>query len=47
VSDKHAHKASFKGLALGALGVVFDYQTIGNRGSMLMVSASGTAVVIE
>ena len=36
--------------ALGAnavIGVDLDYETIGNNGSMLMVSASGTAVVIE
>ena len=36
--------------ALGAnaiIGVDLDYETIGNGGSMLMVSASGTAVVIE
>jgi len=35
--------------ALGAnavIGVDLDYETIGDRGSMLMVSASGTAVVI-
>jgi len=35
--------------ALGAnaiLGVDLDYETIGNGGSMLMVSASGTAVVL-
>jgi uncharacterized protein YbjQ (UPF0145 family) len=29
------------------LGVDLDYETIGTNGSMLMVSASGTAVVIE
>ncbi len=29
------------------VGVDLDYETIGARGSMLMVSASGTAVVIE
>lgn len=36
--------------ALGAnavIGVDLDYETIGDRGSMLMVSASGTAVVVE
>jgi uncharacterized protein YbjQ (UPF0145 family) len=36
--------------ALGAnavIGVDLDYETIGNGGSMLMVSASGTAVVVE
>jgi uncharacterized protein YbjQ (UPF0145 family) len=36
-------------VALGANGIVgvdLDYETVGN-GSMLMVSASGTAVVVE
>ncbi len=38
-----------KARTLGAnavIGVDFDYETIGARGSMLMVSVSGTAVVI-
>ncbi|WP_027302943.1 heavy metal-binding domain-containing protein [Rudanella lutea] len=29
------------------VGVDLDYQTIGGNGSMLMVSANGTAVIIE
>jgi uncharacterized protein YbjQ (UPF0145 family) len=29
------------------IGVDLDYETIGANGSMLMVSASGTAVIIE
>ena len=29
------------------VGVDLDYETLGTNGSMLMVSASGTAVVIE
>ncbi|MFH1197604.1 MAG: heavy metal-binding domain-containing protein [bacterium] len=29
------------------IGVDLDYETVGQSGSMLMVSASGTAVVIE
>ncbi len=29
------------------IGVDLDYETIGSGGSMLMVSASGTAVVLE
>jgi uncharacterized protein YbjQ (UPF0145 family) len=29
------------------LGVDIDYETVGEKGSMLMVSASGTAVVLE
>lgn len=39
-----------KAKALGAnavVGVDLDYETIGQRGSMLMVSVSGTAVVVE
>jgi len=37
-------------IALGAnavIGVDIDYETVGQNGSMLMVTASGTAVVIE
>lgn len=36
--------------AMGAnaiIGVDLDYETVGNGGSMLMVTASGTAVVLE
>ncbi|MPZ20725.1 MAG: heavy metal-binding domain-containing protein [Luteitalea sp.] len=36
--------------ALGAnavIGVDLDYETVGQGGSMLMVSASGTAVVVD
>ena len=33
--------------ANGIIGVDLDYETIGSEGSMLMVSASGTAVVYE
>tara|TARA_B110000438_G_C15450609_1_gene494473 strand:- start:317 stop:637 length:321 start_codon:yes stop_codon:yes gene_type:complete len=33
--------------ANGIIGIDIDYETIGSRGSMLMVSISGTAVVIE
>jgi len=29
------------------VGIDIDYETVGNQGSMLMVSVSGTAVVIE
>ncbi len=29
------------------VGIDLDYETLGSNGSMLMVSASGTAVVIE
>lgn len=33
--------------ANAVIGVDLDYETVGQQGSMLMVSASGTAVVIE
>jgi uncharacterized protein YbjQ (UPF0145 family) len=33
--------------ANAVIGVDIDYETVGERGSMLMVSASGTAVVLE
>jgi uncharacterized protein YbjQ (UPF0145 family) len=33
--------------ANAVIGVDLDYQTIGGNGSMLMVSANGTAVVID
>lgn len=29
------------------IGVDLDYETVGTNGSMLMVSASGTAVIVE
>ncbi|OYZ59188.1 MAG: hypothetical protein B7Y19_01550, partial [Sphingobacteriales bacterium 24-40-4] len=33
--------------ANAVLGVDLDYETLGSNGSMLMVSSSGTAVVVE
>jgi uncharacterized protein YbjQ (UPF0145 family) len=39
-----------KAAALGAnavIGVDIDYETVGSNGSMLMVTAAGTAVTIE
>lgn len=39
-----------KAKRLGAnavVGIDFDYETIGSEGSMMMVSATGTAVIIE
>ncbi len=39
-----------KASALGAnavIGVDIDYETVGQNGSMLMVTAAGTAVVVE
>jgi len=33
--------------ANGILGIDIDYETVGSGGSMLMVSVSGTAVVVD
>ena len=33
--------------ANGVIGIDFDYEVIGKNGSMLMVSASGTAVTLS
>jgi uncharacterized protein YbjQ (UPF0145 family) len=33
--------------ANGVIGIDLDYETVGGQGSMLMVSVSGTAVVVE
>lgn len=33
--------------ANAVIGIDLDYETVGNQGGMLMVSASGTAVVAE
>jgi len=33
--------------ANAVVGIDLDYETVGSNGSMLMVSASGTAVIIE
>ncbi len=40
------HEATELG-ANAVIGVDIDYETVGERGSMLMVSASGTAVVLD
>jgi uncharacterized protein YbjQ (UPF0145 family) len=45
VRDMEAEAADLGANAV--IGVDIDYETIGERGSMLMVSASGTAVVVE
>ena len=45
--DLAVQEMSEEGLALGAnaiIGIDLDYETVGQNGSMLMVSASGTAV---
>lgn len=41
---------SFRAQSIGAnavIGIDVDYEVVGNSGSMLMVSTSGTAVVVE
>jgi len=38
---------AFKLSADAIVGIDFDYETVGSKGSMLMVSVSGTAVKIE
>jgi len=45
VGEMAAEARSLGGNAI--LGVDLDYETIGHGGSMLMVSASGTAIVID
>lgn len=43
--DEMAHEAERLG-ANAVIGVSIDYETVGNNGSMLMVTCSGTAVEI-
>ncbi|MBR5398392.1 MAG: heavy metal-binding domain-containing protein [Bacteroidales bacterium] len=43
--NEMAQRAAAMG-ANAVIGVDIDYETIGERGSMLMVSTSGTAVII-
>lgn len=48
--DQALHEMQQEAFSLGAnavVGVDLDYETIGTNGSMLMVVATGTAVVIE
>ncbi len=45
LSEMLEHARSLGGNAV--IGVDMDYETIGQGGSMLMVSSNGTAVVIE
>jgi uncharacterized protein YbjQ (UPF0145 family) len=47
--EEALHEMQAKAAALGAnavIGVDIDYETLGKAGSMLMVSATGTAVVV-
>lgn len=41
-----SERAQFAG-ANGVIGIDVDYEVVGQSGSMLMVSVSGTAVVVE
>ncbi|WP_343530755.1 YbjQ family protein [Pedobacter sp.] len=45
VSEMQQYAAAMGANAI--IGVDLDYETVGNGGSMLMVTASGTAVVLE
>jgi uncharacterized protein YbjQ (UPF0145 family) len=48
--DNALQELTNNALAMGAnaiIGIDLDYETLGARGSMLMVTASGTAVIIE
>ena len=44
--DEMAEQAAELG-ATAAIGIDLDYETIGSGGSMLMVTASGTAIVTD
>lgn len=44
--NEMAQRAQFTG-ANAVIGIDVDYEVVGNSGSMLMVSVSGTAVVVE
>ncbi|HLM68917.1 MAG TPA: heavy metal-binding domain-containing protein [Longimicrobium sp.] len=43
--NEMVHEATTRG-ATGVIGVDLDYETVGQGGTMLMVSASGTAVIL-
>lgn len=48
--DRALQELEEKARAMGAnavIGIDLDYETVGERGSMLMVTASGTAVRVE
>ena len=45
LEDMKAHAAELGGNAI--LGIDLDYEVVGEKGSMMMVVASGTAVRIE
>lgn len=48
--DEAFHDLEARAQALGAnavVGIDIDYETVGGNGSMLMVTVSGTAVVVD
>jgi uncharacterized protein YbjQ (UPF0145 family) len=48
--DTSLREMGERAAAMGAnavVGIDLDYETVGNGGSMLMVTASGTAVIVE
>ena len=47
IALREMQEQAFRIGANAILAVDLDYETLGSNGSMLMVSASGTAVVIE
>lgn len=47
IALREMQEMAFRMGANAVIAVDLDYETLGSNGSMLMVSASGTAVVIE
>ncbi|MES3017319.1 MAG: heavy metal-binding domain-containing protein [Bacteroidota bacterium] len=47
IALREMQEQAFRIGATAILAVDLDYETLGSNGSMLMVSASGTAVVLE
>ena len=47
IALREMQEQAFRLGANAVLGVDLDYETLGSNGSMLMVSASGTAVIVE
>lgn len=47
IALREMQEQAFRIGATAVLAVDLDYETMGSNGSMLMVSASGTAVVLE
>ncbi len=47
IALREMQEQAFRIGANAILAVDLDYETLGSKGSMLMVSASGTAVIVE